>query len=68
MNEEAPPSEFERELAHLINRHSGENLSNTPDYILARYLVACLHAFNSAVMRRDKWYKFRPWPSCNGGE
>ena len=31
---------FERELASLINRHSLENDSNTPDWVLAKYLVA----------------------------
>lgn len=62
MTDERTPTEFERELAHLINRHSAENLSNTPDFILAKYLMHCLHAFNAAAMARDKWYKFKPWP------
>jgi len=33
---------FKQELEHLINKHSMENRSNTPDFILADYLVRCL--------------------------
>lgn len=38
------PSEtaFEKELQTLINRHSKENESDTPDFILANYLKDCL--------------------------
>ena len=44
---------FEQELRILINRHSKENESNTPDYILAGYIQGCLQTFNCAVKRRD---------------
>lgn len=47
---------FEKELAALINRYSLENKSNTPDFILARYMTDCLIAFNDTVMARAKWY------------
>ena len=43
------PIAFERELQILINKHSEENDSNTPDYILANFLSNCLEAFNSAM-------------------
>jgi hypothetical protein len=33
---------FRDELEELINRHSMENGSNTPDFVLAEYLVKCL--------------------------
>lgn len=49
-------SEFETELAALINRHSKENASETPDYILAEYLMGCLKAWNFAVASREDWY------------
>lgn len=49
-------SEFRKELEHLINRHSMENGSNTPDYLLAEYLFDCLRAFDNAVRQRDSWY------------
>ena len=38
------PPTFERELESLINRFSKENDSNTPDFILAQYLLGCLQA------------------------
>jgi len=53
---EPQPSPFERELEALINRHSQENGSNTPDFILAAYLVSCLDAWNRSVQRRESWY------------
>jgi hypothetical protein len=50
------PSPFEKELEDLINRHSQENASNTPDFIVARYLFRCLHAWNAGVQEREAWY------------
>ena len=49
-------SEFEKELEALVNRFSMENASNTPDFILAQYLVASLAAFNTATQQRETWY------------
>jgi hypothetical protein len=62
------PSSFEKELEGLINRHSQENGSNTPDFILAAYLSDCLATWNRWVKRRDGWYgvKLRPGMSGNG--
>jgi hypothetical protein len=48
--------EFTKELAGLINKHSLENGSNTPDFILAEYLTECLKSFNKTSRRREKWY------------
>lgn len=49
-------SDFVSELTSLLNRHSKENGSGTPDFILAEYLFGCLAHFNSAVNRREAWY------------
>jgi hypothetical protein len=49
-------SNFEEELRSLINKYSKENESNTPDFILAEYLLSCLEAFNTACNERNKWY------------
>jgi len=49
---------LESEIRRIVNIHSAENASNTPDYILANYLVSCLDAFNRATVKRDKWYGF----------
>jgi len=45
---------FQKELEQLINKHSMENGSDTPDYILAEYLTSCLKAYGRAVQARDE--------------
>jgi hypothetical protein len=40
------------DIQHAINFHSAENGSNTPDFILAEYLLGCLAAFDKAVQMR----------------
>jgi len=47
---------LKQEIENILNRHSAENGSNTPDYILAQYLMQCLESFDSAVMAREAWY------------
>lgn len=49
-------SEFEKELEAIINRYSKENDSDTPDFILARYLNQCLDNFSAAIKDREQWY------------
>lgn len=49
-------SKFETELQHLLNCHSKENGSNTPDFMLAEYLIGCLENFNKTVAAREVWY------------
>lgn len=57
-------SQFDKDLASLINKHSMENGSNTPDYILAQYLLSCLMVFNLAVQQRETWYGRDARPMC----
>ncbi len=52
----AIPREFERDLKNLLNKHSMENDSNTPDFILAKYLSGCLEVFNTTIHARELWY------------
>ena len=47
---------FKQELRDLINKHSMENESNTPDFVLAKYLIGCLDNFNDAVKGQKQWY------------
>ena len=47
---------LERDLAEVLNRHGVENFSNTPDFLLAEYLVDCADAFAVASRRREQWY------------
>lgn len=44
------------EIEAAVNRVSAENGSNTPDFILADYLVSCLAAYDRAVIARERWY------------
>jgi hypothetical protein len=64
------PSQFQCELETLINRHSMENESATPDFILAQYLRGCLDAWATATIARDKWYGIERWPhrDCELGQ
>lgn len=48
--------EFQKELTALINIHSMENASNTPDFLIAEFLVNCLRAFNLASEQKEKWF------------
>jgi len=50
------PSEFMIELEQLLNKHSKERGSGTPDYILARYLAGCLANYDQALQDRARWY------------
>ena len=54
-----PIPTFEQELRHLINCHSVENESNTPDFVLADYIRDCLNAFTKATAGRDSYYGMR---------
>lgn len=47
---------FKTDLEHLLNKWSIESASNTPDWILAVYLINCLKAWNTATAAREKWY------------
>ena len=53
---ESMPSDFKKELMSLLNRHSKEQDSNTPDFIIAEYLLSCLKTFNESVTNRTLWY------------
>jgi hypothetical protein len=54
--EPAEPKTLRDRIARAINATSSENGSNTPDFILAEYLVDCLTAFDKAVTKRGEWY------------
>ena len=49
-------NDLESALAGALNRFSAENPSNTPDWILAQYLLGCLTAWNQGVQQRETWY------------
>lgn len=43
-------------LRQAINRLSMESGSDTPDFILAEFLVECLTSYDKAVVAREKWH------------
>lgn len=55
--------DLEAAIAAALNSFSAENASNTPDWILAQYLLGCLAAWNTAVQQRETWYGRDPRPA-----
>mgnify|MGYP001613225485 CR=1 FL=1 len=47
---------LENEIGEALNRACAENDSNTPDFILAQFLMGCLGAWTAALQRRSAWY------------
>ena len=45
-------TELETDIRAALNKHSAENESDTPDYILAMFLMECLEAFNRSTRER----------------
>lgn len=51
-----PAPTFLEELQHVVNRHSRENESDTPDFILAEFIDKSLCAYEFSVRARERWY------------
>ncbi len=49
-------TELRNQIENALNRTCAENTSDTPDFILAEYLIACLLAWDETTKKRDKWY------------
>lgn len=49
-------SDFRKELSQLLNKHSKENGSDTPDFVLAEFLHQSILAFDLAIDLRETWY------------
>ncbi len=45
-------SDFYREVRDLLNGQGRENVTDTPDHVLARFLERCLAAYEGAVLER----------------
>jgi len=45
-----------RDLATVINKHNVESISDTPDWILAEYLVTCLDNYHSIDTAKKSYY------------
>lgn len=57
---------FLSELQALINRRSMEKGSNTPDFILAAFMLGCLREYEAATVARTRWYG--PWSGLTAPE
>jgi hypothetical protein len=53
-------TDFEKELEVLINKHNVEKDSNTPDFLIATYLMGCLQNWNISVKNREEWFRATP--------
>lgn len=49
-------TELEKKLEGLINDESRENDSNTPDFLLAEFMMSCLDAFELVSNKREVWF------------
>lgn len=58
-------NEFRDDLQKLINKHSIENDSNTPDFVLAQYLIDCLRNWNYTIKFRERSTKGSPAEAVN---
>lgn len=47
---------FHQDITRLLNKYSVENGSDTPDFILCKYIQECLNAWTKCVRLRDKWW------------
>jgi hypothetical protein len=58
MNDVTSPAQeaFRQDLQAVLNKHSRENGSDTPDFLLADYLIECLQALDRAIRNRSGWY------------
>ena len=52
---------FLADLENVINKHSKENDSNTPDFMLAALLSDFLKLWGNYCQYRDNWWGFKPW-------
>lgn len=56
---------LEQRISAVLNECCAENESNTPDHILATYLLDCLEAWNAACRLREAWYGVRHAPNAS---
>jgi len=63
--------EFKKELRHLINRHSIENVADIPDFILSDMICRMIEAMGPCVKQTLDWHGCNsvchPNPSRGGG-
>ena len=53
--DEFDEEQFKKDIQSVINRHSVDNLCDTPDFILAEFVDNVLGSFAITVKARDLW-------------
>lgn len=61
LDKEIQMDKFRKELEALINKHSIDNETNIPDYILSTYLVKYIEHLGHLINYRDQWFNFKPF-------
>tara|TARA_Y100000310_G_scaffold341247_1_gene439802 strand:+ start:1709 stop:1885 length:177 start_codon:yes stop_codon:yes gene_type:complete len=46
-------ADLERDIAAVLNKHSVEGITNTPDFVLAKVAVDALTSFQQGILKRD---------------
>lgn len=55
-NEVCPYHALEKDLTALLNKHSMERISDTPDFLLAQHMIESLRQFDQSTRARGVWY------------
>lgn len=48
--------EIEKEITEIFNRHGLDTITDTPDYILADYVMTSLYAYLKTKSATEKWF------------
>ncbi len=59
MEEEITDERYEalrKDLSALLNKYSQENRSDTPDFMLADFMLGCLNVYENTIVARENWY------------
>jgi hypothetical protein len=51
-----PGDSLVKDLAEMLNFYGAEHVTGTPDFVLAKYLLATLEAYNAALKARETWH------------
>lgn len=47
--------DFEKDLTDLVNKHGLDQASNTPDFIVAKFLRNCAASYVTTMTHRHQW-------------
>lgn len=48
--------ELSKDLEAVLNKHCIDSKTNTPDFILAEYLINCLTAYNALIVSKSIFF------------